>query len=121
MDYQFIHDQNAQPSAVFGMGGETLGQWFTQELGDDQQKIIALLEVIEQLEKKEINEYRLVGAEYDLELNADEVEVLSHRLDYDAPEELPEGTELYDQESKSGCGLEDFKEVLLSWVKFIGG
>ncbi|MFT4940853.1 MAG: hypothetical protein ACI88A_003914 [Paraglaciecola sp.] len=121
MDYQFLHDKNAQPSAVFAMGGETLGQWFTQELGDDQQKIIALLDVIEQLEKKEISEYRLIGSEYDLELNADEVEVLSHRLDYAAPDELPEGTELYDQESMSGCGMEDFKDVLMSWVKFIGG
>jgi len=119
MDYQFTRNENAQPMAIFSMGAETLGRWISDEVGSDQQKIQALLQVIEKLLRKEMAEFQLQGVEYDLQLNQDEIEVLSHELSLSAPEELPEGTELYDQESITGCGLEDFKQVLLSWLDFI--
>lgn len=120
MDYQFTRNQNAQPIATFGMGAETLARWLSDELAGDQKKIKDLLQVIEKLENKDMTEFRLQGVEYDLQLNHHEIEVLAHELSLSAPEELPEGTELYDQESISGCGLEDFKQVLLSWQKFVG-
>jgi uncharacterized protein YacL (UPF0231 family) len=119
MDFQFIRNENAQPLAIFSMGAETLGRWLSDELADDQQKIKDLLQVIEKLQRKDIVEFRLQGLEYDLHLNYDEIEVLAHELSLSAPEELPEGTELYDQEYITGCGLEDFKLVLLSWLDFI--
>ncbi|MFT4993565.1 MAG: hypothetical protein ACI965_000585 [Paraglaciecola sp.] len=121
MDYQFIRNEDAQPMAIFSMGAETLGRWISDELGSDQVKIQALLQVIDTLQRKEMTEYQLQGVEYDIELNHDEIEVRAHELSLSAPEELPEGTELYDQESITGCGLEDFKQVLLSWQDFIQG
>ena len=121
MDFQFIRNENAQPLALFSMGAETLGRWLSEELGADPQKTTDLLHVIETLERKNIAEYRLQGREYDLLLNQHEIEVIAHELSLVAPEELPEGCELYDQESISGCGLEDFKQVLLSWLDFIQG
>ena len=119
MDYQFTRNENAQPVAIFSMGAETLGRWLSEELGDEQHKIDSLFQIIEDLEQKKITEFRLKGIEFDLQLNTDEIEVLAHELSLSIPDELPEGTELYDQESVTGCGLEDFKQVLLSWQAFI--
>jgi len=32
---------------------------------------------------------------------------------------LPENTNLYDQESFSECGLQDFKQAVLMWQEFV--
>lgn len=121
MDYQFTRNDRAEPVANFEMGAESLGHWFTEELGADQQKIIGLLHIIEQLEHRQITEYQMQGKEFNLELTVEEVEVYASIMRNQMDEELPEDTNLYDQESITGCGLEDFKTVLLSWVKFVGG
>lgn len=121
MDYQFTRNDQAEPIATFEMGAESLGHWFTEELRADQQKIIKLLDIIDQLEQHKISEYQLTGAEFNLDLNVNEVEVYACLMRNQMDEELPEDTNLYDQESITGCGLEDFKTVLLSWVKFVGG
>jgi uncharacterized protein YacL (UPF0231 family) len=121
MDYQFTRNDKAEPVAIFAMGAESLGLWFTEELGTDQQKIIDLLQAIEQLEHRQISEFQLTGKEFNVELTIDEVEVYASIMRNQMEEELPEDTNVYDQESITGCGLEDFKSALLSWVKFIGG
>ncbi|MFT6896452.1 MAG: hypothetical protein ACJA13_000853 [Paraglaciecola sp.] len=121
MDYQFTRNDKAEPVAIFAMGAESLGHWFTEELGTDQQKIIDLLKTIEQLEHRQISEFQLTGKEFNLELTIDEVEVYASIMRNQMDEDLPEDTNLYDQESITGCGLEDFKIALLSWTKFIGG
>ena len=56
MDYQFIRNDRAEPAAIFEMGAETLGLWFSEELGRDRQKIHHLLDVIQQLEHKNIEQ-----------------------------------------------------------------
>lgn len=119
MDYQFIRNENAQPVAEFSMGAEAMARWFNEELGCDKNKITQLLDIISQLQRKQITTYLLKGTEYQLHLDTEEAEVLSKWLSNEAPEDLPEGTELYDQESIAGCGLEDFKQVLESWQDFI--
>lgn len=119
MNYQFIRDQQGYPSAEFDMGSETLSRWFSEELGNDQSKIDALLGTIEQLHSKQIKAFVLRGSDIDLSLDPDEVEIRSRNLDIEAPDELPEGTQLYDQESISGCGLEDFVRVLHAWNDFV--
>ena len=121
MNYQFIRDQLGSPIAQFDMGSETFSRWFTEELGNDQDKISAVLQAIAQLQSKEIKEYAMQGSDISLSLDPYEVEVRSKNLDIDAPDELPEGTELYDQESMAGCGLEDFIGVLKSWSNFVNG
>jgi len=119
MNYQFIRDPLGSPTAQFDMGSEIFSTWFSEELGTDQGKIAAVLEAVQQLQNKQIKEYVLEGNDVNLKLDADEVEVRSKILDIDAPSELPEGTELYDQECISGCGLEDFISVLNLWCDFI--
>lgn len=119
MNYQFIRDLQGSPVAEFDMGSETFSHWFTHELGADQSKIKTLLDVIQQLQNQEIKSFLLEGHEFNLSLDPDEVEIRSKILDVDAPDELPEGTQLYDQESMAGCGLEDFIRVLHSWSDFV--
>lgn len=119
MNYQFIRDLEGSPIAQFDMGSETFSRWFSEELGNDKNKIAALLDIIQKLQSEQLKEYVLQGAEFNLSLDSDEVEIRSKTLDVDAPTELPEGTELYDQESISGCGLEDFNRVLGSWSDFV--
>jgi uncharacterized protein YacL (UPF0231 family) len=121
MNYQFIRDQRGNPIAQFEMGSEIFTLWFAEELGNDKNKVAEILKAIEQLQNKEIKEFVLEGSDITLTLDPYEVEIRSKLLDVDAPDELPEGTELYDQESISGCGLEDFASVLESWKKFIAG
>ena len=119
MNYQFIRDLQGSPVAEFDMGSETFSHWFTHELGADQNKIRMLLDVIQQLQNRETKAFLLEGNEFHLALDPDEVEIRSKILDVDAPDELPEGTQLYDQESMAGCGLEDFTRVLRSWSDFV--
>jgi uncharacterized protein YacL (UPF0231 family) len=119
MDYQFTRDLNAQAIAEFSMGAEAMGRWFNEELGDNPIKIAELLDVIKKLQQKDITKFHLAGQEFQLFLSTDEAEVISKLLANDEHDELPEGTELYDQESIAGCGLEDFKHILESWQEFI--
>ena len=45
MDYQFIRNDRAEPAAIFEMGAETLGLWFSEELGRDRKKLAHILTV----------------------------------------------------------------------------
>jgi len=119
MNYQFIRDVAGSPIAELEMGCETFSRWFSEEIGTDQNKIDQVLVAIVQLQNKQIRQFELRGKEINLSMDADEVEVRSTDLDYAEPEELPEGTELYDQESMAGCGLEDFTRVLKAWNDFV--
>jgi len=119
MNYQFKRNRKGKPLAQFDMGSEAFSHWFSQELGGDKEKIELLRKVVKQLQNKEIKEFALPGKEINLSLDLYEVEVKSTMLSMDAPDDMPEGTELYDQESISGCGLEDFSHVLDSWLDFV--
>ncbi|GAB2694969.1 YacL family protein [Aliiglaciecola sp. 3_MG-2023] len=121
MNYQFIRNLQGEPEAQFEMGHEAFSRWFTEELGTREDNISALFTAIDALQKHQMKGYLLEGKEFNLRLDCDEVEVRSKDLDMDGPDELPEGTELYDQESVSGCGLDDFIQVLSSWRDFVCG
>ncbi|WP_416308087.1 YacL family protein [Neptunicella sp. SCSIO 80796] len=119
MEYQFTRRDNAKPVAHFLMGAEAFGRWFSDELGANQLLVKQILDIIQQLEQRQLSEYQLVGSEFVLHLATDEVEVTGKELLSDFTDELPEDIDLYQQEQQAGCGLEDFKQVLLSWQQFI--
>ena len=119
MDYQFTRNELGVAIAEFEMGSEVFARWFSEELCERQEKIDEIRQAIEDLENRHIEQFVWQGVELRITLNADEVEVRSKVLDLDALDDLPEGTELYDQEFIAGCGLDDFKQVLLSWSDFI--
>lgn len=120
MDYEFSIDELGRPRAKFSMGAEAIGRWFTEELSDDHHLVNQLVAIIETLEHGAINDYKQSGKEFQLRLNQHEIEVVALALDLGFDEELPEETNLYDEESYAGCGLLDFKQALLSWQSFVG-
>ncbi|KZY29796.1 MULTISPECIES: YacL family protein [unclassified Oleiphilus] len=71
------------------------------------------------MEKGQITQYHFQGSEFQLRLDKVGAEVLANALGYEVYEELPENTELYDQELQAECGLLDFQQALLEWQRFI--
>lgn len=119
MNYQFTKSYLGVPEAQFEMGNEAFSRWFSEELGVKKTSLTKIFTAIEQLENGKINQFTLTGNEFSLLLDKYEVEVSANELHLNSPDELPEGTEIYTQELVSGCGLEDFKQVLKSWSDFI--
>lgn len=122
MDYEFIFDEKNRPIARFSLGHEAIGRWFTEELGSDQMAIAKLLDSVRQGEQEPQSSIQLVGAEFQLRIEQNEVEVvgLAFEIDELIDEPIPEDTNVYDAESHAECGLEDFKQALLSWQSFHG-
>jgi uncharacterized protein YacL (UPF0231 family) len=119
MDYEYTVDEFGQLSAQFSIGYEALGLWFNEELKNNQLVIEELLKRIHQVEQREKSHFHIEGKEFQLRLNWDGVEVLALALGVEVYEELPEDTHLYDQESFSECGLQDFKQAVLTWQEFV--
>lgn len=120
MDYDFTFDEYDKPIAEFSMGHEAIGSWFNDELGTNQQRIEELVDILEQLVSHRIQQRQVDGTEYQLRMNQEDVEVRALSLGMEVDdEELPENTNLYDNESYAECGLEDFQQVLISWQEFI--
>jgi uncharacterized protein YacL (UPF0231 family) len=119
VDYHFSLNSYGKPVAKFSMDHESIGRWFTDELGSNMQRIASLIENVERLEKRILFEKEYLGMELRLALNHSDIEVSALALDFDFDGDLPEETELYDTESHSGCGLPDFKQALLAWQEFI--
>lgn len=119
MDYEFTFDDIGRPVAKLSMGAEAVGRWLSEDLGSDKGRIDQLLGIIGQLEQRKISQHQESGTEFVLRMNQDEIEVFALVLDLDVDEELPENTNLYDEESHAGCGLPDFKQALLSWRSFV--
>lgn len=116
MDYEFTLDAYSQPLALFSMGHEAIGRWFSEELGSNQEKMDKLLYMIDQLEQHQSISEQVFGLDAALMLNRHEIEITATVFDID--EEAPEGTTFYDDESGGGCGLEDFKQALLAWKNY---
>jgi hypothetical protein len=119
VDYDFTFDEYDKPIAEISMGHEAIGIWFNDELGANQQRIDELVDIIDQLVHHRIQQRQIEGTEYQLRLSQENVEVIALSLGLEVDEELPEDTNLYDEESYAECGLEDFQEALISWQEFI--
>lgn len=120
MDYDFTIDENDEPVARFSIGHEAIGRWFTEELAIDSLRINELLSMIDQCQQGLIKRHSMMGRLFQLIINEDEVEVVALALNADVDEaDLPEDTNVFDQELQAECGLEDFKGALLSWQTFV--
>ena len=118
MDYEFFLDEVGEPEAKFSAGSEAIGRWFTEELANHSSRIDDVLAIIVQCETRDIERREWVGAQFILTVSRDEVSVVGRALDID-DDELPENTNYYDQEHHAECGLEDFKQALLSWRLYV--
>jgi uncharacterized protein YacL (UPF0231 family) len=119
MDYQFERNEINEPLATFSAGHEAIGHFLSSELKTDLAKCEYLLDIIAKIEKKQLFNQQYNGRDYQLNLSDSGIEIKGTALAFEAREELPEGTELYDQEQEAECGLFDFKMLLLDWVTYL--
>lgn len=119
MDFEFTLDEYDRPIAEFSTGFEALGRWITEELAADQDAIDGLLDILQQVTDKRVASRQLFSEDMQLNINASEVEVIALALNDDYDEQnLPENTQLYDDESHAICGLPDFLQSVLAWREF---
>ncbi len=96
------------------------------ELGNNVNKLKELLTAIDNVETGHSSEVLIIGSEYSITLNRDDISIqtnvsmngfLNHS-DEGLPAMLVDEHIHLDQNEIAGCGLDDFRLLLLSWGKF---
>jgi|TARA_B110000881_G_scaffold36886_1_gene29460 hypothetical protein len=124
MEYEFINDAiTGIARANFSLDHEIMGPWLEVEVGHCPDKLTALLTAIHDVDMGSQHEILISGAEFSAEISKDDVVILNNAsLNGDSTEisdELTEQFDNFDQYNESGCGLDDFKTLLMSWSQFI--
>lgn len=120
MEFEFRKDFISQQATVkLSMGHEAFATWLEQE-GQDMSWVEELLANIALLQQRVITEVKLVGSEFALLVNQDEAQVINHSLVNNQDElDLESDLVFYDLEIQASCGLEDFLNLIESWLEFI--
>ena len=116
MDYQFYRDVTEKPLAECEI--PAFGDFLSHDLASNHSQISELLKIIENVENQQKKHDKFTGRDYCLHLNQDEVELQALFVGFADEDELPEGTE-FEEPLLEGCGLADFKQVLLAWQEFV--
>lgn len=125
MDYEFVTDPIHQYVARCSMEHCALGYWLTAEVGVNAQRIGVLLNAIERIQQRRSWEFELEGCEYSLQLSPEQALVRANALgainglDHDETDPFDGEMNFFDAESSANCGLEDFKDFLTDWQRFI--
>lgn len=120
MEYQFRRNRlEGTVFAEFSMDHEVLGRWFAEELGADNNRTNDILRQIILLKTGAVNHWREVGSDLTIDIDTEQVRVFANVIDFDEQHDLDDSMNLYDAESESYCGLEDFESTLKSWLAFI--
>lgn len=122
MEYEFRHDPTTgQARAQFSFEQEMLGPWLETEVANNGEMLSALLLAISQIEQGEKQELTITGKEYSITLSEHDATVQPN-ITMNGVDELPEALSgddlIFDEQVISSCGLDDFRQVLLSWAKF---
>ncbi|ASP49821.1 hypothetical protein B5D82_00565 [Cognaticolwellia beringensis] len=123
MEYQFIDDPiTGGAIAKFSLDHEVIGPWLEVEVGTDTEKLAQLLSAMADIEAEKKLEVTITGNEYTVVFNRGDVTVQTN-ASMDGLEILPDSLIEedidFDQQDSSSCGREDFREILLSWAKFV--
>ncbi|GGO88717.1 hypothetical protein GCM10011348_44820 [Marinobacterium nitratireducens] len=121
MDYTLGRDELGRCFAEFSMGQEAFGRWLAEELGENATLLNQVLDAVGGLQARRLREFRLEGREFCLELDREEARVRANSLDDDTLAFDFEDLDFYDDELEAGCGLDDFRDVLLAWRELIAG
>ena len=116
MDFQFTHYQG-NVSVKCSMEHIALANWFNTEVRSNPKAILTALSTAQSLSENQEN--ILIGAEYTLFLDADEVMVRANNLAIETDEILEDDFHYYDEESIAFCGTQDFIYFLEAYVDFI--
>ena len=116
MDFQFTHYQG-NVSVKCSMEHIALANWFNSEVRSNPQAFLTALSACEQI--KNNDEVTLIGSEYTLFINTDEVMIRANNLAIETDEILEDDFHYYDEESIAFCGTTDFIHFLNAYFEFI--
>lgn len=116
MDFQFTA-YSGNVSVKCSMEHIALANWFNTEVRSNPAAILTALSIARKLAENQ--EETLIGAEYTLYLNADEIMVRANNLAIESDEILEEDFHYYDEESIAFCGTQDFIHFLEAYVDLI--
>ncbi len=130
MEFEFRRDESDTLQASFSMGHEAVASWLLEEVGHRVEEVLpGIYSAIERLLAGECKEYRLDGEEYNLRMSSSEAEVFNAKIDFDADDipadesddepELTDNLNYYDDEARANCGLDDFRDMLVEWERFV--
>ncbi len=123
MEYEFIYDPiTGAAKANFSLEHEVIGPWLETEVGQDADKLTHLLSVIANTSKRKQHDILVTGHEYSTLFSEDDVTIQTNASMNGAemlPDSLQDEQIAFDQNDVSACGIEDFRELLLSWANFI--
>ncbi|WP_373098865.1 MULTISPECIES: YacL family protein [Pasteurellaceae] len=118
MDFQFTYDAG-EIMATCSMGHEALANWLNIEVRSNPSLIsTALLQLQNAKIRSFPDDIVLLGCEYSLFINADEVMIKANNLEIAGQDEPEDGFHYYDEESIAFCGTEDFERFLRSYLAF---
>lgn len=123
MEYQFRLDPSAGiKKAIFSFEHEIFGPWLEVEVGDNPKQLTRVLESIDKIQHNPTQEVILIGKEYSLIIDSEDVFVKANASlngVSELSEELSEqGLDIADGDVAM-CGLEDFRDIILAWSQFI--
>lgn len=130
MEYEFVHDAiTGEARALFSLEHEVIGPWMEVELGNNIDKLTELLTAIDNVETGQSTEVLITGSEYSVTVSRDDISIqtnvsMNGSLNGSGeglPEMLTDEHIHLDQNEMAGCGLDDFRALLLSWGKFTNG
>lgn len=120
MEYEFRRNSlDGNVHAIFSMDHEVLGKWLSDEVGNNTRLINEILAAIEKIKCAKETQYHLVGADFTLEVDTEQVSIFANVLGFQGDYELEDDMNVYDVESTCSCGIDDFEHVLLRWQQFL--
>ena len=121
MEYQFIRNPISGLRIKISSEHAIIGRWLNEEIGKD--KVAMVLALISSVSSS-FEPVTLKGQEIDLILSKDEALFEAHALHQDNEDILAyQDDELMLEENdlSSGCGFEDFVDLINSWHEFSAG
>jgi len=118
MEYQFIRDPISGLRIKISSEHAVIGRWLNEEIGKDK---IAIVNALIASVASSFEPLTLQGQEIDLILNKDEAIFEAHALHQDSEDLIAyQDDELMLEENglSSGCGFEDFVDLMNSWQEF---
>ncbi|ADT67088.1 MULTISPECIES: YacL family protein [Pseudoalteromonas] len=121
MEYQFIRDPISGLRIKISSEHAIIGRWLNEEIGKDK---VAMVQALISSVSSSFEPVTLKGQEIDLILSKDEALFEAHALHQDNEDILAyQDDELMLEENdlSSGCGFEDFVDLINSWHEFSAG
>lgn len=120
MEFEFIKNNFTGEYIVrCEMGHEVIARLLQEEVGKDERTMMAILSLLERAQIQPSQEITWQGKEISFSVLESEVVVYENTIGFDMLNDNSEDFALYESESKSECGLEDFYSVAQQWRRFV--